>query len=150
MGWRYRKSTKIGPFRLNFSKSGIGWSVGFGHYRRTKMANGRIRRTVTMPFGVSYVEETKGSGKTAKAAKAAKPSAASSQSGYGPRWKVILLGVLLIICGLYNAPTNRVVGCEISIIGIAILAWDAWRHHKIKNQNRPVVEDTPAAPEEKE
>jgi len=28
MGWFYRRSAKFGPFRLNFSKSGIGVSAG--------------------------------------------------------------------------------------------------------------------------
>ena len=28
MGLRFRKSKKLGPFRINFSKSGIGYSVG--------------------------------------------------------------------------------------------------------------------------
>lgn len=28
MGWYIRKSWKLGPFRLNLSKSGLGWSVG--------------------------------------------------------------------------------------------------------------------------
>lgn len=141
MGWRYRKSAKIGPFRLNFSKSGIGWSVGFGHYRRTKMANGRIRRTVTGPFGVSYVEETKGSGK------AAKPTVAASQRRPGVRWKVIL-GAILILSGLYGATTDPTAGFEACAVGAALLGWAAWSRQKIKNQNRPVVEDTPAEPPE--
>ena len=47
MGWRYRKSAKAGPFRLNFSKSGIGYSVGSKHYRVTKTAKGTVRETVT-------------------------------------------------------------------------------------------------------
>jgi hypothetical protein len=28
MGWYIRKAWKLGPFRLNLSKSGLGWSVG--------------------------------------------------------------------------------------------------------------------------
>lgn len=28
MGWYFRRSVKFGPLRLNFSKSGIGYSVG--------------------------------------------------------------------------------------------------------------------------
>ena len=27
MGWSYRKSVSLGPFRVNLSKSGIGYSV---------------------------------------------------------------------------------------------------------------------------
>ena len=28
MGWSYRKSVNLGPFRVNISKSGIGYSLG--------------------------------------------------------------------------------------------------------------------------
>ena len=69
MGWRFRKSIDIlGLFRINFSKSGIGFSWGVPGYRVTKMANGRTRKTVSIPgTGVSHVSET---GKTKKAQKA--------------------------------------------------------------------------------
>lgn len=67
MGIRYRKSVNIGPFRVNASKSGLGWSVGGPGGRYTKMANGRTRVTASVPgTGISWVKETK---KTLKAAK---------------------------------------------------------------------------------
>lgn len=61
MGWRFRKSINLGGgFRINFSKSGIGYSWGFPGYRKTKMANGRIRKTYSIPgTGISYVESYK-------------------------------------------------------------------------------------------
>lgn len=60
MGFRFRKSTKIGPFRLNFSKSGVGWSVGGKGFRYTKKANGGTRTTLSVPgTGISYVKESK-------------------------------------------------------------------------------------------
>lgn len=58
MGWRFHKSTKVGPFRLNFSKKGVGWSVGAGGVRYTHRADGR--RTVTSTIrgtGLSYVTD---------------------------------------------------------------------------------------------
>ena len=68
MGWRLRKSINLGlGFRINLSKSGIGYSWGFPGYRVTKMANGGNRTTYSLPgTGISYVEqndESKGSGK---------------------------------------------------------------------------------------
>lgn len=58
MGFRYRKSINFGPFRLNVSKSGIGYSVGVKGYRITKKANGGIRKTVSIPgTGISHVTE---------------------------------------------------------------------------------------------
>lgn len=60
MGFRYRKSVNMGPFRLNASKSGLGWSVGVPGARYTKMANGRNRVTASIPgTGISWVEESK-------------------------------------------------------------------------------------------
>lgn len=62
MGFRFRKSVKAGPFRLNFSKSGVGWSVGGPGYRYTKKANGGTRTTVSVPgTGISYVKDSKSS-----------------------------------------------------------------------------------------
>ena len=60
MGFRFRKSIDIlGLFRINFSKSGVGFSYGVPGYRVTKMANGRTRKTVSIPgTGVSHVSES--------------------------------------------------------------------------------------------
>lgn len=60
MGFRYRKSIKLGGgFRINLSKSGIGYSWGVKGYRITKTAKGTIRRTTSIPgTGISYVDET--------------------------------------------------------------------------------------------
>lgn len=61
MGMRYRKSIKAGPFRINLSKSGMGWSVGGKGYRYTKTAKGRTRTTTSIPgTGISWVKESKG------------------------------------------------------------------------------------------
>ena len=60
MGFRFRKSTKIGPVRLNFSKKGVGWSVGGPGYRYTKKAGGKTRQTYSIPgTGLSYVKDSK-------------------------------------------------------------------------------------------
>lgn len=58
MGTRFRKSVKLGPFRVNLSKSGVGWSVGNKYARYTRKANGGTRVTTTLPgTGISHVEE---------------------------------------------------------------------------------------------
>lgn len=60
MGVRYRKSINLGRgFRINISKSGIGYSYGVRGYRVTKTAKGSTRTTVSIPgTGISYVTET--------------------------------------------------------------------------------------------
>lgn len=58
MGIRYRKSFKLGPLRINLSKSGVGYSVGNKFYRVTKKANGGMRTTTTLPgTGISDVKD---------------------------------------------------------------------------------------------
>jgi len=65
MGLRYRKSINLGcGFRVNFSKSGIGYSWGTKGYRITKKANGGIRKTYSIPgTGLSWTEDSKGRNK---------------------------------------------------------------------------------------
>lgn len=60
MGFRYRKSINLGKgFRVNISKSGIGYSYGVKGARITKTANGRTRQTLSIPgTGISYVSES--------------------------------------------------------------------------------------------
>lgn len=75
MGFRFRKSISLGKgFRINISKSGIGWSAGTKGFRFTKKANGGTRQTFTLPgTGLSYVKDSGGS----------KRSGATSSSGDG-------------------------------------------------------------------
>jgi len=55
MGWSYRKSFKAGPFRVNVSKSGIGYSVGGRGFRTGVRSNGRQYRSLSIPgTGVRY------------------------------------------------------------------------------------------------
>ena len=59
MGLRFRKSIKLGGLRINFSKSGIGYSYGVKGLRYTKTANGKDGITASIPgTGISYVEES--------------------------------------------------------------------------------------------
>lgn len=60
MGFRYRKSINLGGgFRINFSKSGVGYSFGGKGVRYTKTARGTNRVTVSVPgTGLSWVEES--------------------------------------------------------------------------------------------
>lgn len=60
MGLNFRKSINLGcGFRINLSKSGIGYSWGVGGFRITKTAKGTIRRTASIRgTGISYTSET--------------------------------------------------------------------------------------------
>lgn len=55
MGFSFKKSFNLGPFRLNLSKSGIGYSIGTKGLRFTKKANGGYRTTASIPgTGISW------------------------------------------------------------------------------------------------
>lgn len=61
MGFRFRKSIPVGKhFRINLSKSGVGYSWGVKGARFTKTANGKNRTTLSVPgTGISYTTESK-------------------------------------------------------------------------------------------
>ena len=57
MGLRFRKSINIGPLRINFSKSGVGFSLGVKGFRVSRSAKGKMTATASIPgTGLSYVQ----------------------------------------------------------------------------------------------
>ncbi len=59
MGFRFRKSINLGAFRINLSKSGVGYSYGVKGLHFTKKANGGTRTTASIPgTGLSYVQDS--------------------------------------------------------------------------------------------
>lgn len=60
MGFRYRKSINLGAgFRINFSKSGVGYSFGGKGFRYTRTARGTDRVTFSVPgTGISWTQES--------------------------------------------------------------------------------------------
>ena len=59
MGLRFRKSISIGKFfRINFSKSGIGYSFGIPGARISRSAKGETKTTYSIPgTGISYTPD---------------------------------------------------------------------------------------------
>lgn len=49
MGWRYRKSVRFGPFRVNVSRRGVGYSIGGAGFRTGVRADGRRYTSVGFP-----------------------------------------------------------------------------------------------------
>ncbi len=63
MGFYYRKSVRVGPFRINLSKSGVGLSTGVPGFRTGVSSRGRRYSTFSLPgTGVGYTASSKGSG----------------------------------------------------------------------------------------
>jgi hypothetical protein len=55
MGFYYRKSVNLGPFRVNIGKSGIGYSVGTRGFRSGVSSRGRRYTTFGIPgTGIGY------------------------------------------------------------------------------------------------
>jgi hypothetical protein len=55
MGLYYRKSISLGPFRVNASKSGLGYSVGGRGFRTGVSGSGRKYTSFSLPgTGVGY------------------------------------------------------------------------------------------------
>lgn len=88
MGFRFRKSKKIGPLRVNFSKSGVGYSVGGKGFRVTKRADGKTQTTASVPgTGIAYTQVS-GSGSS--------KSSGSSGKKKGPVASAVLIVLLLV------------------------------------------------------
>jgi len=55
MGLRFRKSINVGPFRVNISRSGVGYSVGTRGFRVGQSARKKRYVTASLPgTGLSY------------------------------------------------------------------------------------------------
>lgn len=103
MVFRFRKSIKLpGGFRVNLSKSGVGYSRGTKGFRATKTAGGNVRKTYSIPgTGLSYVEESKRKTTPKKKTREKEMSQMASRSSNGQKkrrkWPYILVALLLII-----------------------------------------------------
>lgn len=100
MGFRFRKSANFGPLRINFSKSGMGYSFGGKGFRVTKKAGGGMRTTASIPgTGMSYVKDY-GSGK--KKSSGSTPASSGNvettpkKPFYQRPWFVVLMVVILL------------------------------------------------------
>lgn len=96
MGFRFRKSIKMGPVRVNLSKSGVGYSVGGKGLRVTKKAGGGTRTTASIPgTGISY---SKDSAKKKTSSKATRSSSSEKSRSSGclasSMW---ILGACLVV-----------------------------------------------------
>lgn len=57
MGWGFRRSVNFGPFRMNMSKSGMGYSVGGAGFRTGVSAKGRRFTRLSIPgTGIYYTK----------------------------------------------------------------------------------------------
>ena len=97
MGFRIRKSINVGPFRINLSKRGIGYSVGGPGFRTGVGADGRKRTTLSIPGrGISYQTSIKSQASAPPQARQSSPGPTRSPA---IPWQVIVaigVGILLL------------------------------------------------------
>lgn len=56
MGFNFRKSIKMGPARINLSKSGVGYSIGAGGLRYTKSPKKKKKKEkITFSSAIGYL-----------------------------------------------------------------------------------------------
>lgn len=113
MGFRFRKSINIGPLRINFSKSGVGYSVGGKGFRWTKKANGGTRTTTTIPgTGISYVRDYPAGARSAANASGQGQSAQPPKRKppfYRRKWFIVLMALFVIglIVNIVDPPQEQ-------------------------------------------
>jgi hypothetical protein len=67
MGFTFRKSKSFGPFRVNMSRSGVGFSVGGKGFRTGVSSRGKRYSTFSIPgTGIGYNMPHGGGGRRAK------------------------------------------------------------------------------------
>ena len=98
MGWNFRKSLKVGPLRVNLSKSGVGCSVGIKGLRIGQDAKGRRYTAASIPGTGVYRRDYQ---KSVPALPNSSVGNQASQSGGTPKasrnpWGWYVAGALVI------------------------------------------------------
>ena len=131
MAFRFRKSINLGGgARVNFSKSGIGASVGGKGCRVTKKADGGTRATVGIPgTGLSYQKDSK------KSQAKSSVSAAPAKPAFTFFWIMFtILSFPLIALGALLMLAEPVIGAAFVAFGVILLI--SARHYKKKIQKK--------------
>jgi len=145
MGFRFRKSIKIGPARVNISKSGIGYSVGTKGLRVTKKAGGGIRTTASIPgTGISYVKDS-GKKSTAKSTKSATNKISNTSSGNGGCLKGFLWFLVVCIALALIREYWKII-LAVAIVGVvAFIAFKIYRKNHPHTAGENAEEPNPSA-----
>lgn len=105
MGIRFRKSINLGGgFKVNLSKSGVGYSWGTKGVRYSKTATGKTRTTLSIPgSGISHVTESSGRKRstTPKSTKSPNNFSAPSPNNTG-NGGTDMVWIKFIICLLFG------------------------------------------------
>ena len=130
MGFRFRKSIKVGGVRVNFSKSGVGYSIGTKGARITKTANGRTRTTAGIPgTGISYVSESRKKGNSVS-------TSTTAETGSFVRVTFRLVAFLLLAIGFAVLASGNDVCIVFFVFGVLLTLLTKKRKKKEKQTNK--------------
>jgi tellurite resistance protein len=134
LAWRFRKSKRLpGGFRLNLSKSGLGYSWGFRGFRVGRDSHGRIVRTLSIPGTGLYNRQYLSSG--------AEPQQNSGRQSLGGCLGTIVFVLLfLAILGKLTESGNTV-----GLIVLLLVALGGFVILKL--QNKPNIRQAEVTPE---
>jgi len=99
MAWRFRRSLNLGPIKFNFSKSGVGYSIGGRGFRVGKDARGRSYTAASIP-GTGLYNRTYSSAAKAKAPPALSAGATGAQPTSGRGLALFLLFAAGVLVGV--------------------------------------------------
>lgn len=121
MAWRFRRSAKLGPFRLNFSKSGIGISAGVKGFRVGRAADGRSYTSASIPGTGLYNRQYSGK---SSGVRTSKPSIARkrSTSSTNVQTASIAVGAIIAFVGFIIVFSALTQGIVVMAVGGIIIA----------------------------
>lgn len=145
MGFRFRKSVNLGHgFRVNLSKSGVGYSWGTKGVRFTKTAAGKSRKTVSIPgTGLSYTTESKKTKVPSANKQGPSPVMNHPQKNNKNNRKTILLWcatVFFVLTALVYFPSfASLTALAISILLLPLTAWQDILHRYLHTKAKIAV-----------
>ena len=127
MAWRFRRSLKLGPIRLNFSKSGIGYSAGVRGFRVGSDAKGRPYTAASIPGTGIYNRQYYGASKTIAQCPVApspdSPTSGPPQSGTGNGLKLFIAFMLGgVVFSIVGAMTSSPPAASPALQPVAVIA----------------------------
>jgi hypothetical protein len=151
MAWRFRKSIKLGPLRLNLSKSGIGTSIGVRGFRVGQDAKGRSYTAASIPGTGLYSRTYSSQGKTAGESAAGLPGAPQGQASgkeipVGPLILAFMAGGLAVSVLMPRAtvppPVTPPAAVSAPVAPAQPIPAKRRRAHKPKPASPPLLRDT--------
>jgi hypothetical protein len=131
MAWRFRRSAKLGPFRINLSKSGVGISAGVKGFHIGRTADGRSYTSAGIPgtglYNRQYSSRRKTSTRLAQAITeessdtTAPAVAQKGHSATGWQTAFIAVGAVATFVGFGVALSEPGIGIAIMALGAGLI-----------------------------